>query len=223
MEYYRINVEVPRDAMPDELDSIAELVRERHQCEPSDHRLEIDYLAKQGNSGRNNALIDVRADRLGRGWYVKPAKHFARPAVNRAIAHSHVVKNAGNEGGIIEYLPVLVEYPTGDITHGLVYLRKRYSILTAFFGTYFTSGVLSGFDHCYPIRRDTGAVPWEAVALCGLIIEQHDLMTFADAVQQLDAEAAEFGMHPQPTIPRSWETVCMEPRVAHDPHELMYL
>ena len=165
----------------------------------------------------------IRATRKENKLQLVSHPHTAEPLLNRGLTHSDLVDHFDGKD-VLRFTPVVVEFPDGDISHGVIYFRDRYSVVAAFFAEYFKFGTLPLVGHHYPVDRATRLFPWTMVIPCSIhgycsierlveAIEDGDEKSFTDyEVEPID----------HASLAPNLELVRVEPRMAENPRELIY-
>lgn len=217
-ETRNVEVTVPTATTPDELHDLGEVLFAQGvwDCMDSDG-IEVVVEDELG------LCPDVRATRKANKWHLVYHPHTAAPLRNRGSTHCKLVEHFRREEKVLEFALVVIEFPTGEITHGVLYFSDCYSVVAAFFADHYCFGILPITGDCYPVDRDTRLLPWTMVdpievpevwSISGLVA------FLGDTDEKSDADCDEIPID-HASLPPNLELVRVQPRMAENPHELM--
>ena len=148
-----VNVEVPIDASDSDSNFLYELTRIPSEEEADDFQVTIED---------SNICPEYRMDMRDGMWHLT-SLHYDTPERRRlAFLHERIV-NSVRDSGDLYFNRVTVELPDERVAPGCIYYRAGYAVVVAVTEEAYRTGILRGFDRCFPTMTEAGPIPWDAV------------------------------------------------------------
>jgi hypothetical protein len=107
---------------------------------------------------------EYRADKQENRWHVTPLRYSTRPRQLLARLHGQLVKSHKDDE--LEFNRITVEFPNEHIAPGCIYYRPGYAVVITVVASDdedYRTGILRGFDRCFPSVTETSSILWDAV------------------------------------------------------------
>ncbi len=111
----------------------------------------------------SNDPPDYRLEKSGEKWRVIQLTYHDRARLRLADLHDQLIRSQKGSDDL-EYNRVTIELSEGHLAPGCIYYRPGgYAVVIAAEDAGYRTGLLLGFDHCYPASTEALALPWNLV------------------------------------------------------------